>query len=346
MNQKYSELAESILSGKPLAFEEAKTVMGLFLEEAFTPVQAGVILTALRMRGETGDELAGFSTYLRERAIPFFLPAGTKAVDTCGTGGDGAGTFNISTAAALLACACGLAVVKHGNRAVSSPSGSADFLESLGIKIDLSPFAAGELLRETGFTFLYAPNYHPSVKAVQKIRQELGIRTVFNILGPLINPAPICFKLMGVYDHKLLPLVSEALKHQGVERAMVVWGEPGLDEVSPCGYTRAILVEKERTREFSLLPRDAGIEACSLEDLRGGESKENADKFLALCEGRERGPLRGAVILNTAVILWLAGKAENIKAARFMVENILDSGIALDTIRSIIRVSRVCAEGG
>ncbi len=344
MTTTFPELAEKLISGVPLSFEEAKNVMRMFLVNVLTPAQAGALLTALRMRGETGEELAGFASYLRESAVSFSLPPGMKAIDTCGTGGDGSGTFNVSTAAALVACTCGVAVVKHGNRAVSSISGSADFLEALGIRVTLSPSAASELLRKTGFTFLFAPIFHPAFKAVQHIRRELGVRTIFNVLGPLINPAPVSFKLMGVYDPKLLTPAGEALAHQGVERALVVWGEPGLDEVSPCGCTQAILVEKKNMREMTLSPREVDLDACSLEDLKGGTSGENAETFRALCAGKERGPLRGAVVLNAAVTVWLAGRARSIRVARSMVENVLDSGMVLDKVRSISRISSLKAE--
>jgi len=341
------KILDKITSGERLDFSQAASLMKAIMEERISPLHTAAILASLRLRGEASEEIAGFASAMREKAVPFTIPT-KEVVDNCGTGGDGKSTFNISTASALLGWACGVPIVKHGNRSISSKSGSADFLEALGIKIDLPPQEMQRAFLKTQFAFLFAPLYHPAMKTVQPIRKELGIRTVFNLLGPLTNPAPVNYRVIGVYDRKLLPLVAGAMEHLKVKRACIIWGEPGVDEASISGVTHFVLLEEGRAKgEFTLYPEEVGFERLPLEAIKGADPFANARTFLKLLEERKVDtPLSRAIVLNTAFLLYVYGKTATIPEGIQLAEQTLSSGKALEKLRSLIAFHQNLGQNG
>jgi len=330
------ELLTQVLCGKTLTPEEAYQLMQGMMEGAFTPAQMGALLATLRLRGETREELLGFARAMKDRAMVFRIPSSWEVADNCGTGGDGKGTLNISTGAALLAHALGVPVVKHGNRSVSSRCGSADFLEGLGFPIDLPQSIMEELFARTKFAFLFAPLYHPAMRAVQGVRRELGVRTTFNLLGPLTTPCPVHYKMVGVYSLELLEPVAYVLLHLGVERGLVVFGEPGVDEVSVCGTTHCVLVTSQKIERFVFHPEEVGLPVYPLSAIQGGEPQENVFLFLEVLEGRVRKAPRDALALNAAFLLWLSKKAESVPEALGKVGEAIDSGRALENLKALL----------
>jgi anthranilate phosphoribosyltransferase len=325
---------EDLARGAALGREAARSLMGRLLAGEVTPAQAGAFLMALRVRGETVEELVGFVEAMRAACVPV-RPARELVIDLCGTGGDGSGTFNISTAAALVVAAAGVAVAKHGNRAASSRAGSADVLEALGVPIDLPPERAARAIEELGFGFLFAPAYHPAMKHAGPARRELGIRTVFNLLGPLASPAAVARQLVGVFDDRARGLLARVLALLGSERAWVVHGEGGLDEVSIAGATRATAAGADGLRDFVVRPEEAGLAPAPLEALRGGDAGANAGIVMAVLAG-ERGPRRDAVLLNAAAGLVVAGAAGDLREGAERAAAAVDSGAAgrlLDGLR-------------
>ncbi len=321
----------------------SRAAIGEVFEEIFsgraTPAQIGALMIALRMKGETPEEVAGAAEVMRRKATPVKAPARGPLIDTCGTGGDGAHTFNISTATAFVAAGAGAVVAKHGNRSVSSSSGSADVLVAAGVKIDVPVEVVEASLAELGIGFLFAPALHGVMKHVIGPRREVGARSLFNILGPLANPAGAPRQLLGVYAPSLVSLVARTLAALGTaERALVVHGECGLDEVSPCGPTRAAVVEGGRVRELTLAPEDAGLPRVKLEDLRGGDPAFNAAALLRLLQG-EHGPLRHAVLLNGAAALFAAGLAKDLREGAALAAESLDQGRALQKLEGLVRLT-------
>lgn len=305
-------ILESLMSGRDLSRDEARSFMNLVMTGEVPTAQLAGILTALRIKGETVQEITGFAEAMRDNAVKV-APTRGDLIDTCGTGGDGSGTFNISTATALLAAAMGIPVAKHGNRAVSSRSGSADVLEALGVRIDLTPEEAAAAIDEIGIGFLFAPNLHPAMKYAMPARRELGIRTVFNVLGPLTNPAGAGRQLLGVYDPDLCEPMCRVLAELGSDRAFVVHGAGGLDEVSPAGATRVAALAMGQVTTFEFSPQEAGIEPCDLADLRGGTPGENAGFIRSVLTG-DSGPKTDAVLLNAGFAAVLADRAEDFTA--------------------------------
>jgi anthranilate phosphoribosyltransferase len=303
-----------------------------------TPAQIAGLLVGLRMKGETPEEIAGAAEAMRRNATRVRAPAGRIVLDTCGTGGDGAQTFNISTAVAFVAAAAGATVAKHGNRSVSSSCGSADVLAAAGVNIQAPIAVVERCLQEIGIGFLFAPNLHQVMKHVIGPRRELGVRSVFNLLGPLANPAGATHQLLGVYDGALVPVLGRTLVALGTDRALVVHGEGGLDEISPCGPTRASLVENGSMRELEIHPSEMGVPLVRLEQLRGGQPAENAEHLRALLNGAE-GPLRHAVVLNSAAALWLSGIAGDLRQGAELARDILDSGRALTKLRELVALT-------
>ncbi len=306
-----AEIVGSVLgevtSGRDLSADRAGEFLGLVMRGEVAPLQLAAVLAALRTKGESVSEITGFARAMRENAVP--VPTRrTGLVDTCGTGGDGAGTFNISTACALLTAALDVPVAKHGNRAVSSRCGSADVLEALGVNVDLDAAQAGALVDEVGVGFLFAPRLHPAMKHAAEARRGLGVRTVFNILGPLTNPAGARRQLLGVFDPDLCEPLARVLGELGSERAFVVHGAGGLDEVSPLGPTRVAELAGGEVTVRGFRPEDAGIAPCRAEDLAGGGPAENAAIITAVLDG-ESGPRTDAVLLNTGFTAVLAGLA-------------------------------------
>jgi anthranilate phosphoribosyltransferase len=292
-----------------------------------TQAQIAALLIALRMKGETVEEVTGAALALRQRACPLRRPAVSVVLDTCGTGGDGLGTFNISTAVALVAAAAGVTVAKHGNGGISSRCGSADVLKAAGVRLDAPVERVERCLDELGIAFLLAPMFHPVMREVASVRRELGVRSIFNILGPLANPAAANCQLVGVYAASLVPTVAGALSALGTTRSLVVHGDDGLDEISPCGATSAALVEGGKVTTLTLYPEDADVERMPLAALRGEGPTENARMLEEVLAGK-KGPLREAVVLNAAAALWVAGASAGLREGAAEARRVLDEGSA------------------
>jgi anthranilate phosphoribosyltransferase len=292
------------------------------------PAMAGAVLTALRAKGVTAAEVRGFAGAMRRLARKPHLPSGSDAIDIVGTGGDSSGSLNLSTGAALLAAACGLPVVKHGNRSISSRSGSADLIEQLGFVLPLDERAAAECFAATGFTFLFAPYFHPAMKSVAPIRGALGIRTVFNLLGPLTNPAAPRFYLIGAFDAATAQLMAETLAGMDVERAWVIHGASGWDEATPIGPFLAFDVTRGNIERNTLDPREFGLQPCTAADLAGGDAAANVAALRDVFSGRDRGPHRAALVLQCGLALHVAGRAAAIADGITAAETVLDSGRA------------------
>jgi len=329
MARSFSMSLERVLRGGGLSVEEAEALMGALAEEAVHPALAGALLAALRARGERPQEVRGFARALRKRALDPGLTRPGPYVDIVGTGGDGSGSLNLSTGAALLAAAAGLTVVKHGNRAVSSRSGSADVLEALGLT--LSREGADAALTASGFTFLFAPHYHPAMKAVAPVRRAMGVRTIFNVLGPLVNPAAPSLMLVGAYSPAAARLMAEALSALDVERAYVVHGAPGWDEPTPVGPFLRLSVRPGVVVEETIDPLDYGVPRCAPEALAGGDAAENAAALTAVLRGERTGPARDALVLGCALALEIAGLASGREATE-AASAAIDDGRAATTL--------------
>jgi anthranilate synthase/phosphoribosyltransferase len=312
-----------VARGEPLGEDEAASAMAAIMDGEATPAQIGGLLGALAARGESEDEIVGFARVMRDRALPL---VSRGAIDTCGTGGDGAFTFNISTVASLVVAACGVPVAKHGNRSASGSCGSADVLEALGLRLDPPIETVQRSLDTTGWAFLFAPRFHAATRHAALPRRELGVRTVFNLLGPLTNPARPETQLVGVARPEQAPLLARCLARLGARRAWVVHGA-GLDELSPFGETTVAALEDGAVRAFTVAPESAGLERCAPEALRGGDPRANAAIALTVLSG-ERGPKRDAVVLNAAAALVVAGRAEDLRAGARLAAQAIDNGAA------------------
>jgi len=332
-----------IVEGEDLDIESMAEAVGAIMEGKATGAQIGAFLTALRLKGETGEEIAGAAMALRDRCVRLPGYDGTAQkdlVDTCGTGGDGAGTVNVSTLAAIAAAGAGARVAKHGNRSVSSLCGSADLLTALGVRIDVSPEVAARCLKEAGFAFLFAPLYHPAMKSVGPARQEMGIRTLFNLIGPLCNPAGVRRQVMGVYSESLVEVIAGVLDRLGCERAMVVASRDGLDEISVCAPTTiAHLTESGKIEIQEMDPDDLGIETHTPDSLKGGDPDHNAAVSLDMLKGA-RGAVRDAVVVNAAAALVVSGKASGMAEGMEMACGSIDSGKALDVLETVKKLTR------
>lgn len=330
-----------LVQGRALDEDEAQQAMSVIMEGHATPAQIGAFLAALRLKGETVAEITGFARAMRDKAVP--LPFNhPMVVDTCGTGGDSKGTFNISTAAAIVTAACGVPVAKHGNRSVSSSCGSADVLEALGVNVLLTAEQAAACLEEVGLTFLFAPSFHLAMKYAAGPRRELGIRTVFNLLGPLTNPAGARAQVVGVYDGRLTEVLAMVLGRLGSEHVFVVHGEDGLDEATVTGPTMVSELYDGKVRTFTLYPEEVGLARWPEEALQGGSPEVNARIILSLLQG-EKGARRDIVLLNTALALVAAGLAPGIKEGVEMAAAAIDSGAAMQVLERLIAFSRSCA---
>jgi anthranilate phosphoribosyltransferase len=328
-----------VLRGERLTEEEAGAAMATIMEGEATPAQIGGLLAALAVRGETEDEVVGFARTMRSRAVPL---SARGAVDTCGTGGDGAGTFNISTVASLVVAACGVPVAKHGNRSASGSCGSADLLEALGVRIDAPPSVVQRSLDEAGWTFLFAPGFHAATRHAAGPRRELGVRTAFNLLGPLTNPALPTAQLVGVPRPELTGFIARCLQRLGVRRAWVVHGS-GLDELSLYGPTTVTAFDEDTgdggVRSFLVTPEDAGLTPCAPESLRGGDAAASAAIAVEVLGGG-RGPRRDVVVLNAAAALVVSGRAAGLREGAAQAARAIDEGRAsrlLDRVREISR---------
>jgi len=304
------EALSRVAEGTDLLPPQADAVMRDIIEGSATPAQVGALLAGLRVKKESFGEILSFARVLREHSVPVRVANPALVVDTCGTGGDGAGSFNISTASALVAAGAGVPVVKHGNRGVSSRCGSSDVMTALGVTVNITPEKASHVLENAGMVFLYAPLYHPSLAGLSGIRAELGIRTVFNLLGPLANPAGAGNQILGVYDPGLTGTLARVLRCLGVRRAMVVHGN-GMDEITTTGPTTVTELVSGEIREYSIRPEDYGIARAVAEDLQGGGAAENADIILGILAG-DPGPGRDVVLLNAGAAIYLGGRAANL----------------------------------
>jgi anthranilate phosphoribosyltransferase len=332
-----SAIAE-LMDGRDLTQDGARDVMRSIMAGEATPGQIGAFLVALRIKGETADEIAGCAEAMREHVL-VVRPARTDLVDTAGTGGDGAGTFNISTAAALVAAAAGAGVAKHGNRAVSSSSGSADVLEALGFNLELPPETIARSIDELGFGFLFAPTHHPAMRHAAPVRRELATRTVFNVLGPLTNPAGAQAQVVGVYAPELVPTIAEVLARLGAERAFVVHGAAGVDELSPAGPNLVCEVVEGSVRRREIDPLDLGVERCAPEELRGGDPAENAETIRRIFSGADGGK-RDAVLLNAAGAIAAGGLARDLGEGVGIARDAIDSGAAGERLEVLIAFSQ------
>jgi anthranilate phosphoribosyltransferase len=326
---------EQLLSGKSLSEAEAAELLRALTAGDMPPPLAGAFLASLRSKGVTADEVRGFALAMRSLARRPHIPAAPHAIDIVGTGGDASGSYNLSTGAALLTAACGVDVVKHGNRSVSSKSGSADVLEQLGLKLPLDEAAAGACLAATKFTFLFAPHYHPAMKAVGPIRQAMGVRTVFNILGPLTNPAAPKFQLTGAFNLPTAQLMADALSGLGIERAFVVHGAEGWDEPTPLGPFTVLDVRPGKVRAEIRSPSDYGLNLCGATDLAGGDSARNARALRAVLNGEDRGAHRDALLLGTALALEIVGRVSEPHEGVALASDAIDSGAARKTLDAL-----------
>ena len=317
-----------------LAYAEAEAVMDEIMSGQATPVQMSAYLTALALKGETMDEITACAAGMRAHCIK--LLHNLDVLEIVGTGGDGSNSFNISTTSSLVIAAGGVPVAKHGNRAASSKSGAADVLEALGVKITLTPERSAEILKKINICFLFAQNYHIAMKYVAPIRKELGIRTVFNILGPLSNPAGANMELMGVYDQSLVEPLAQVMANLGVNRGMVVYGQDSLDEISMCAPTSVCEIRDGKFTSYEITPEQFGYERCEKGALTGGTPAENAEITKAILKGEEKGPKRQAVCLNAGAALYIAGKAASIEEGVKLAESLIDSGAALKKLEEFV----------
>ena len=338
------EAIVKIVNKEDLSYGEAYAVMNEIMGGETSATQNAAFLAALSTksaRAETKDEIAGCAAAMREHAKK--VETGMEVMEIVGTGGDNAGSFNISTTSALVAAAGGVKIAKHGNRAASSQCGTADCLEALGVNIRQSPKKCVELLEKAGMCFFFAQEYHTSMKYVGAIRKELGFRTVFNILGPLTNPARPALQLLGVYDEYLIEPLAQVLTELGVRRGMVVYGRDKLDEISLGAPTSVCEIKDGWIKNYTIKPEDFGMERCRREDLRGGTPQENARMTLSLLDG-ERGAKRNAVLLNAGAALYIGGKAESMKEGIALAGELIDSGKARKTLDDVIRISNAAEE--
>lgn len=321
------EAIKAVVAGRDLSPSDVEDAMDAILSGEATPAQIAAFVVALRMKGESSDEIAAAARSLRKHCQSIHPNVDGPLLDTCGTGGDGLHTFNISTASAIVAAACGVAVAKHGNRAVSSKAGSADVLEALGVRIDIPAESVRRCIEEVGIGFLFAPSHHAAMRHAAPIRRELGIRTLFNLLGPLSNPASATHQVVGVFDPARAEQLATALGILGLDAAWVVHGDGGLDEVSPSGPTRVAELRNGEVRTFELSPADFGVDSVSLEALRGGDANENADIIGRVLRG-EAGAARAAVVVNAAAALCVTGIAADPETGARSAAEALDSGAA------------------
>ena len=333
------EAIVKLVTKADLTYDEAYTVMNEIMNGETSPTQNAAFLAAMSTksaRAETTDEIAGCAAAMREHALK--VDTGMDILEIVGTGGDNAHSFNISTTSALITAAGGVKIAKHGNRAASSQCGTADCLEALGVNIDQSPEKCVELLKKVGMCFFFAQKYHTSMKYVGPIRKELGFRTVFNILGPLTNPASPQMQILGVYDDYLVEPLAQVLVNLGVKRGMVVYGTDKLDEISLSSPTKICEIRDGWFKSYVIKPEDFGFETCNKDELKGGSPKENAEITREILKGKT-GHKRNAVLLNAGAALYIAGKAESMKEGVKLAGEIIDSGKALETLNMLIKVS-------
>lgn len=330
------EAVAKLVKNEDIGYDMAKTIMDEIMSGEASDILKSAYLTALSQKGETIEEITGSAEEMRKFGRK--LGADVEALEIVGTGGDGSNSFNISTTASIVISAAGVPVAKHGNRAASSKSGAADCLEALGVNITIEPEQSKTLLEEIGICFLFAQKYHTAMKYVGPIRKELGIRTIFNILGPLANPAGPVYQIMGAYDESLLPSMAKVLSNLGVKRGMVVYGQDRLDEISASAPTTVCEIDNGTFKNYVITPEEFGMERCTKEDLVGGTPQENAEITRAILNG-EKGPKRNAVLLNAAAALYVAGKADSMAGGVKLAEKVIDTGLAKAQLERFIKLS-------
>ena len=328
MSTEYSQWLNRLLDGTSLTEAEASDLMRALASAEIASPLAGALLAALRAKGETAEEIRGFATAMRELALKPAIPDGPPTVDSVGTGGDGSGSFNLSTGTGLLSAACGARVVKHGNRSISSRSGSADMLECLGLPLSMDEQGISDALDALNFTFLFAPAFHPAMKAIMPVRSALGVRTVFNLLGPLTNPAAPPFQLIGAFSSSAAKLMANALSGMPIERAFVVHGEPGWDEATPAGDFVLYDVVPGSVKEEQRTPEDYGLARCKPEDLAGSDADHNARELARVFCGEDKGAHRDALLMGTSLVLEVMGTVNDAKDGVAMAAETIDSGTA------------------
>jgi anthranilate phosphoribosyltransferase len=336
VTDEFKGLIAKAATGAALSREEAARGFDTMMSGEATPSQMGALLMALRVRGETVDEITGAVTAMREKMLRVRAPAG--AIDVVGTGGDASGSFNISTCAAFIVAGAGVPVAKHGNRALSSRSGAADVLGALGVNIDLTPDGVSRCIREAGIGFMFAPAHHPAMKNVGPTRVELGTRTIFNLLGPLSNPASVKRQMVGVFSRQWIEPLAQVLKNLGSESVWVVHGSDGLDEITTAGATHVAALENGVVRTFEITPEQVGLERVKPEALRGGEAKENAQALSGVLKG-EKSAFRDVAVLNAAAGLMVAGRAKELKQAVALAQASIDTGEAASRLQRLVASS-------
>ncbi len=329
-------LMNRLAGAERLSTAEMYSALELLMSGIATPVALGAFLMALRVRGETVDEITGAAQFLRSRMTTAEAPPG--AVDIVGTGGDSSGTFNVSTAATFVVAGAGVRVAKHGNRAVTSLSGASDVLSALGVKLDVPPVTVSRAIAEAGVGFLWAPLYHPAMKLWAPVRADLGVRTIFNVLGPICNPAGVTRQVVGVYSRALVEPIAEVLKNLGSKHAWVVHGADGMDELTTTGATTVAELVDGTISVFEVTPEDAGLNRASIDDLKGGDAAQNANALRMMLHG-EPGPYRDIVLLNAAAALIVAGKANGLKDGSARAAHAIDSGAATRALDRLVAVT-------
>ncbi|HXI12928.1 MAG TPA: anthranilate phosphoribosyltransferase [Thermoanaerobaculia bacterium] len=329
-----ADAIKKLADRKDLTRDEVRRVFSEMMDGAASEVQKAAFLVALRMKGETVDEIAGAATAMRERVVPLDVDP-TGLIDTCGTGGDGRSTFNISTVSAIVAAGAGAVVAKHGNRAVSSSCGSADVLAALGVRIELNPEEMVAVLKKVGISFLFAPRLHPATGSVVGVRRELGLRTIFNVLGPLTNPARARRQVIGVYSSHLVDLIARVLVSLGAEHALVVHSHDGMDEISVSAPSRVSEVKDGEISSYEIESSDLGLGTYSIDDLRGGDARRNAEITRAILEG-ESGAPRDVVVANAGAAIYVAGLAGSIRDGAVIAQRTIDSGAAARKLAELV----------
>ena len=336
MTDEFKGLIAKAATGAALSREEAARGFETMMSGEATPSQMGGLLMALRVRGETIDEITGAVTAMRQKMLRVQAPA--DAIDVVGTGGDASGSFNISTCAALIVAGAGVPVAKHGNRALSSRSGAADVLAALGVNIELTPEGVSRCIKQAGIGFMFAPAHHPAMKNVGPTRVELGTRTIFNLLGPLSNPAGVKRQMVGVFSRQWIEPLAQVLKNLGSESVWVVHGSDGLDEITTAGPTHVAALENGAVRTFEITPEEMGLQRVKPEALRGGEAKENAQALADVLNGKS-GAFRDVAVLNAAAALVVAARAKDLKQALALAQRSIDSGEAASRLQRLVAIS-------
>ncbi len=336
----FSQILKRLIGDETLDAEASAQAFAQMMSGSVSEPRMAAFLTALAIRGAAEDEIVGAARAMRSTMTTISAPA--HAIDLCGTGGDGHDTLNVSTATSLVVAACGVPVAKHGNRNMSSRTGAADVLEQLGVKIDLAPAAAEVMLRETNFCFLFAPAYHSAMKHVAQVRRELGFRTIFNLLGPLSNPAGVKRQLLGVFARDWIEPLANVLATLGTTKAWIVHGSDGLDEMTITGTTHVAVLENGKVARHDVTPEDIGLKRAPLADIKGGEAKENAEAIRALLDGAKNA-FRDIVVLNAAAGLVIADKAKDLKAGAALATEAIDKGAAKDVLARVAALSRKAA---